>query len=373
MIKAINIIAFDVPYPPNYGGVIDVFYKLKAFHQQGVKIHFHCFEYGRGKQPELEKYCETVSYYKRKKSWWYALSRKPYIVITRTSAELKRNLLKNDFPILFEGLHTCYLLEDNSFKHRIKLYRESNIEHRYYTHLARAEMNYLKKIFLFLEARKLKRYEPVVTRATHNLIVSQTDFHYFQMKYATCSNHFIPSFHSGEKVRIPEGKGKFVLYHGNLSVSENYQAASYLIRNIFSVINVPFIIAGLNPPDFLRNEVQKHTHITLIPNPNEEKMEELLENAQVNLLTTHQATGLKLKLLNVLYHGRHCLVNSKMVEGTTLSDCCIVEDSVDKQLILIKQLMEKEVSEEEKLVREKTLFENYSNEKNFERVASLVN
>ena len=27
--KAINIISFDVPYPANYGGVIDVFYKIQ--------------------------------------------------------------------------------------------------------------------------------------------------------------------------------------------------------------------------------------------------------------------------------------------------------------------------------------------------------
>ena len=45
----LHIISFDVPYPPDYGGAIDVFYKLKALNQEGVKIHLHCFEYGRGK------------------------------------------------------------------------------------------------------------------------------------------------------------------------------------------------------------------------------------------------------------------------------------------------------------------------------------
>ena len=34
----LNIVSFDVPYPPDYGGVIDVFYKIKeliffSFHQ----------------------------------------------------------------------------------------------------------------------------------------------------------------------------------------------------------------------------------------------------------------------------------------------------------------------------------------------------
>ncbi len=375
MISAINIVAFDVPFPANYGGVIDVFHKIKTFNQLGVKVHLHCFEYGRGNQPELEQYCESVNYYKRKSFWIYALSSKPYIVITRKSRELKKNLLSNDFPILFEGLHTCYLLNDKDLKDRITIYRESNIEHRYYNHLAKSEVYWIKKIYLNIEARKLKKFDSTVEKASMNFIVSETDFHYFEMKYGKLSNHFIPSFHEHNEVVIPDGLGKFVLYHGNLSVSENYEAAMHLIKNIFSVIKVPFIIAGLNPPEFLIKEVEKHSHISLIANVSQEKMTELLENAQINFLYTNQATGLKLKLLNVLYHGRHCLVNSKMVEGTTLSEICQVEDSVDKQIILVKQLMEMPIGLEDKIKRIAVLSENYSNignaKKMFEAISDL--
>ena len=60
-----------------------------------------------------------------------------------------------------------------------------------------------------------------------------------------------------------------------------------------------------------------------------------------------------------------------MVEGTTLAECCIVEDQVDKQMIVIKQLMEIEVTPEQKQIREQILFENYSNEKNFNRIIGL--
>ena len=35
---ALNIICFDVPFPANYGGAIEEFYKIKALHQLGVKI-----------------------------------------------------------------------------------------------------------------------------------------------------------------------------------------------------------------------------------------------------------------------------------------------------------------------------------------------
>ncbi len=67
--KHLHIVCFDVPYPADYGGVIDVFYRIKAFHELGIKIHLHCFEYGRGKQIELEQYCIEVKYYKRNTGW----------------------------------------------------------------------------------------------------------------------------------------------------------------------------------------------------------------------------------------------------------------------------------------------------------------
>lgn len=47
MERHLNIIAFNIPWPANYGGIIDVYYKMKALHQCGVKIILHCFEYER--------------------------------------------------------------------------------------------------------------------------------------------------------------------------------------------------------------------------------------------------------------------------------------------------------------------------------------
>jgi hypothetical protein len=49
----IHIISFDVPYPANYGGVMDVFYKLKNLHALGTHIILHCYDYGRGEQKGL--------------------------------------------------------------------------------------------------------------------------------------------------------------------------------------------------------------------------------------------------------------------------------------------------------------------------------
>ena len=65
--KRLHIVCHTVPWPADFGGVLDLFYKLKNLHEEGVKIILHCFLYNRKEQDELNKYCEKVYYYKRKK------------------------------------------------------------------------------------------------------------------------------------------------------------------------------------------------------------------------------------------------------------------------------------------------------------------
>mgnify|MGYP001008265998 FL=1 len=60
MERRLHIVSFDVPYPADYGGVIDVYYKIKALADRGVSIILHCYQYGRPEQQELEKLCEKV-------------------------------------------------------------------------------------------------------------------------------------------------------------------------------------------------------------------------------------------------------------------------------------------------------------------------
>ena len=52
--KYLHIITHDVPWPADYGGVVDLFYKMKTLHQAGVKIHLHCFVNKRPPQDELK-------------------------------------------------------------------------------------------------------------------------------------------------------------------------------------------------------------------------------------------------------------------------------------------------------------------------------
>lgn len=353
--KTLHIISFDVPFPANYGGVIDVFYKLKALHALGVKITLHCFEYGRGEAEELNKYCDKVYYYKRNTSVFNQFSSVPFIVKSRSSEQLLQNLLVDKAPILFEGLHTCAILNDTRLKERFKIYRESNIEHQYYRYLAAAEKNSLKKWYFKTEANKLEKFENQLSNANVMLVVSEEDTKYLQNKFPKSNVKYLPSFHPYTELECLTGKGDYALYHGNLSISENYLAAEYLIKEVFSKTKYKFIIAGLNPQEALIQLAKQHQNIEIIANPSDEKLQSLLKNAHINCLYTHQESGLKLKLLNSLFAGRFCLVNDKMLYGTNLKNCCEIANTGAEFIASIELLFTKEFTADEVETRTENL------------------
>ena len=365
----LHIIAFDVPYPANYGGVIDVFYRVKALSEAGVKVHLHCFEYGRGEQ-EILKRCHEVKYYKRDTSFGKQLSLTPFIVNTRRSEALVQDLLKDDYPILCEGLHTTAVLLDKRLKNRKIYVRAHNVEHDYYKGLGDSEKCGWKKLFYLAEAWKLKRYESVLLKSAGIFAISQKDMEYFKKRYQNVT--LVPGFNAADSVCSETGRGEYVLYHGNLSVRENEDAAKWLIENVFSELDLHCIVSGLNPSDKLKKLADRYSNVTLVANPDDAEMIDLLRQAQVNILVTNQPTGLKLKLLNALYNGRFCLVNSDMVKGTSLDMLCVVADEPEQMIAEIKRLMEEDFTEDDIDERDEQMRQLYDNESNAQKIIEKI-
>ena len=81
----------------------------------------------------------------------------------------------------------------------------------------------------------------------------------------------------------------------------------------------------------------------------------MIKNAQIQVLYTQQATGIKLKLLKSLYHGRHCIANNQMLIGTELENACHAVEKPEEWLAKIKELENIPFSDKEIEKRKKTL------------------
>lgn len=369
----LHIIAFDIPYPPTYGGVIDVFYQIKALSETGVHIHLHAFDYGKGKQSEeLEKLCFSVNYYSRYTGIKSVLSLKPYIVNSRRSDRLLAELAKDKHPILFEGLHTCYHLNDRCLEGRLKLVRTTNIEHQYYAQLALAESNILHKIYFVKAALKLFFYQKVLRHADIILPVSDRDSIYFKRKFPDQKVITLPCFHANTITIDEKGGGNYALYHGNLEVAENERAAIYLMQKVMNNVGFPFIIAGNSPSNKLIQIAARYANVSIIASPDETTMAELIGKAHLHLLVTFQSTGFKLKLLNALYNGNFVVANNKMVQGTGLASLCYLADNADTMKKQVQILIHSDPHFNRKENSLNVLLENYDNTKNASKLFGLM-
>lgn len=366
--QKLHIVSLDVPYPADYGGAIDIFYRIKALHELGFDITLHVFEYGRGKQEELSKFAK-VNYYSRNKSFFQLFSTRPFIVQTRRSKALLAHLLQDDSPILFEGIHTTWFLENKEIQRRMTFVRMHNIEHDYY-HGLKKNASLFKKLFFHQEAIKLKKYQPILGKAKHLLAIKESDVSI--LKKFNSSVHFLPA-------SIPDIPGEFTkvkhysLFHGNLSVPENDAAAKWIIASLKQVLDstFPFIIAGKNPGKKLQ-QLCRENDIKLIANPSDEQLDQLIQEAQIHVLYTGVPAGIKLKLLACIHSSGHVLVNKNMLSGDVFNPFVTIANDAKDFKIHYLGLQNTAISEEDFLVRSRFIQSNFNNRKNCTLLSKLL-
>lgn len=330
----------------------------------GIRIHLHCFEYGRGEQPELKKYCEEVFYYRRKKFFRASELRLPYIVSSRINPILIQNLLKDNNPVLLEGIHCTYYLYNGQLDNRKVLVRLHNTEFQYYSALSKSAANVYKKMYYRIESRLLKKYEKIISKKAKLVTVIGKDQETYQTTFSAKDVEFLPVFLPFNKIESQTGKGQFCLYQGNLSVAENERAALWLLENIFSQISMPFIIAGKNPSSVIKSHAERNKNVKLIGNPSQEKMDDLIKSAHIHLLPSFNSTGIKIKLLNALFNGRFIITNRASLEGTDLETLCYIAESSNDYIKMIPKVFESSFTENEIIKRKQILVQMYDNDKN---------
>jgi len=89
-------------------------------------------------------------------------------------------------------------------------------------------------------------------------------------------------------------------------------------------------------------------------------------------LPSFNNTGIKIKLLNALYNGRHCVVNPQMIEGVSLAEVCHVLDGAAAFSERISLLYHQAFTADEKEFRQKTLQKEFCNNENAKRIIRKI-
>ncbi len=367
--KQLHLVTFGNPDPPNYGGVIDVHYKVKALSDQGIKVNLHFFHEGHDRELNgLSEHCSSYQSYWRKTGVKGISPFIPYIVYSRRSRKLLENLSKDNHPILFEGLHSTMYLAHPALKDRLKMVRTHNKEHLYYQALADNVSIGRDSFYFQTESYLLKKYEKVLQNSDVILAISKDEKNYFERYQQTIH---LPCFHQYKDISIESGRGDYALYHGDLSVPKNEKEAIYFIDEVFSKTDFPFVVTGLNPTEKLRSHCEKN-HVTLVENPSSDEMKKLIKDAHILVLKTEDSTGIKLKWIHSLFSGRHVIANRPMLNDKNLRPLCHEANSTEEYLDLIESLRGEPFTPEAINTRKATLEKYYNNQNNAKLIVDLL-
>ncbi|HAN66417.1 MAG TPA: mannosyltransferase, partial [Chitinophagaceae bacterium] len=164
----------------------------------------------------------------------------------------------------------------------------------------------------------------------------------------------------------------YCLYHGNLSISENEKAAEWLLNEVFNDIDVPIVIAGKDPSLPLQTLAHSQNHSCIVVNPSEREMQDMIQKAQLHVIPSLNQTGVKLKLLNALYNGKHCLTNKAGISGTGLHDVCTLVETAHDYKQAIRNLFLQDYGKADQAARVEQLQKVYCNEANGQKLISWI-
>jgi len=321
----------------------------------------------------LNKYCASVHYYARSMGLKGLSASIPYIVSSRKNETLIENLLKDNYPILMEGVHCTYPAFDERLEGRKKYVRVYNVEYEYYHSLFKTAWQPFKKAYFLYESTLLKKYEGKLANRVNALwAISQRDVDVYRNEFSCSNISFLPLFLPEWQVKGEEGMGSYCLYHGDLSVEQNKKAVIWLLKDVMPGLKIPFVIAGKNPSDYLQRLIKKQPDTCLIANPSEECMQDIIAKAHINIVPAFSSTGIKIKLLNALYNGRHCLANSPAREGSGLNTLCHIADTTDAMKQRIEQLYHQPFTAGEREERQVFMSGMFCNKKNAEQIVERI-
>lgn len=354
--KKIHFISMDVPFPPNYGGIIDVYFKLKAFHQLGVKVYLHLYGNSTDGMEDLKSIAEEIYFYPIKKNPLYFLHPFPFSVKSRPAKELLKNIKKHQVPIFFESLKTSQILHLDPLSGYPKYLRLHNIEQNYFEGLAQSESEKLKQKMFRLEAKKYVKYESILSQMDEVFTLSKAEQHIIQLKYN--KGKYVPVFHGNDKMPDLEPFGKFVLYHGDLRAADNCKAVEYLI-DVFKDLEYPLVIASGTKEEWVRSKIQAFQNIKFVYLNDFHHLLQLFNEAHINIAWSFQESGTKLKVINALFNSRYSIINSNIIDDERVSELCVSVESTSQLIQKVNELMHQPFQPS---IHYREVLENYLND-----------
>ncbi len=368
MSKKILVIASDFPYPPNHGGRVDIFERLKVLKELKFEIYLISTVKISPSNDELiymDKLLVRSFILHRKQSFVALFSLKPYQVTSRNNIDDIDIILNSVKDIKFNACiiegHYCLEIYDkisNNCTINQSFLRVHNDETKYFCELAKSTKNILKKIFYYVESLKftfLEKYffkKNIISACLH---ISSDELIKYKNKYSFLEHIFLPaSVDIKEFVTYKKNNDKTVLFIGSLFMSNNIEGLMWYLRNVHNKLcrlhsDYKLIIAGntkgIRINSFIET-INKFKYIDFYDSP--DNLDYLYEQSMIFINPMLSGAGVKLKTINAVKYGLPIVSTKIGNEGTGLinkQDILVAEDEqsfFDNIILLLSDEVERE-------------------------------
>lgn len=282
------------------------------------------------------------------------LSKRPYNIARFNSPgfrrKLKAILKESSFDIIqFEGLNMSgYIKTVREHSDALIAIRSHNIEHEIWSRLAANEKNHLRKYYMGILSRRLKRYElQAIKQCDFHVPVTGRDNTYFVKAGINIPYYIYPYARSVKKRTNTESDKNTITYIGSLDWKPNQEGIQWFLNKVWEKLHTAYpdltlLISGRNAPEWLvkkfkRKGVRYYGEVS--------NAEDFMDRGYIMIIPLLSGSGIRVRAIQAMAMGIPIVTTTSGIEGIDARDGreLLVAVSAENYVECISRLLEDEI------------------------------
>lgn len=330
-IKNVLIVAPSFPYPPDYGGAVDIWKRVISLVRMGYKVDLVATvkrSPGKSDINYVKKFVNKIHLVNRENKIIDLIS--PFPLQVNSRKKLKAVILDEQYDVtILEGDYVGLILKNETLKTKHYVLRSHNDEKKYFKKLAYSSKLKINSLYYFSEFIKFHFYinRFLLKHVKNILFISDAEFSSFIQIRRPNEYHtmFLPTPINKWEFKKRELQSKTVVFIGSLFMPNNQEAILWYLKNVHkSLTCVPeyrFLIAGSTKGYDLTSFIKKLDDFSAVEYQLDvPDLEVIYKSASIFVNPMINGAGVKIKSINAIIEGIP-LVSTKIgVEGTGLTN-----------------------------------------------------
>jgi glycosyltransferase involved in cell wall biosynthesis len=336
--KKILFLTPTLPYPPVSGGVIKSS-KVVQFLSERYELTVACLLKNEDKSFKVEFHHKTklknlitleLNIPRSAKNLLISnLQHIPLNLYRNKSKTFKDKIqgLANGYDVIFCDHYVMFQYIPEDYKGRVVLHQH-NCEYLIWQRYAAIEKNWLKKLALYHQAGRIRKYEQEICKNATAVLAAPNDTDEL-VKIGADRTKFYETYHLGDDQLLEQPDLTYeqtelvLLYIGTLSWEANIDGLVWFNKEIWPQLKanhpgIKWVIIGKHADGRLKEIAKEDNQVELTGFV--EDVEPYFRKSRVFITPLRFGSGIKVKVINALYRGIPCVTTSIGTEGLKVKD-----------------------------------------------------